>query len=133
MSIPLSMYYKYPYARNETILIIVVKSCKEERNKNLTLHLIGQFWGLSVQQQKGYHDDKNMDKWVSNYLIEWKTLWEKEKLLVTSNFSFSHNVFKGCLLLMLQTSIGAMFIFYLVLGWILFFDSKYTNILPLAN
>ena len=22
-----------------------------------------------------------------------KTLWEKEKLLVTSNFSFSHNVF----------------------------------------
>ena len=23
-----------------------------------------------------------------------KTLWEKEKLLVTSNFSFSHNVFK---------------------------------------
>ena len=24
-----------------------------------------------------------------------KTLWEKEKLLVTSNFSFSHSVFKG--------------------------------------
>ena len=24
----------------------------------------------------------------------WKTLWEKEKLLVTSNFSFSHSVFK---------------------------------------
>ena len=23
-----------------------------------------------------------------------KTLWEKEKLLVTSNFSFSHNVFQ---------------------------------------
>ena len=23
-----------------------------------------------------------------------KTLWEKEKLLVTSNFSFSHSVFK---------------------------------------
>ena len=23
----------------------------------------------------------------------WKTLWEKEKLLVVSNFSFSHNVF----------------------------------------
>ena len=29
-----------------------------------------------------------------------KTLWEKEKLLVTSNFSFSHSVFKG---LVLQT------------------------------
>ena len=24
----------------------------------------------------------------------WKTLWEKEKLLATSNFSFSHGVFK---------------------------------------
>ena len=29
-----------------------------------------------------------------------KTLWEKEKLLVTSNFSFSHSVFKR---LVLQT------------------------------
>ena len=29
-----------------------------------------------------------------------KTLWEKEKLLVMSNFSFSHHVFKG---LVLQT------------------------------
>ena len=33
---------------------------------------------------------------------ELKTLWEKEKLLVTSNLSFSHNVFKSCLLLMRQ-------------------------------
>ena len=31
-----------------------------------------------------------------------ETLWEKEKLLVTSNFSFSHNVFKSCLYLMCQ-------------------------------
>ena len=30
---------------------------------------------------------------------ELKTLWEKEKLLVTSNFSFSNDVFKNCLLL----------------------------------
>ena len=37
-----------------------------------------------------------------NYLIELKTLWEKKKLLVKSNFFFSHNVFKSCLLLMLQ-------------------------------
>ena len=28
-----------------------------------------------------------------NYIQLWKTLLEKEKLLVTSNFSFSHNVF----------------------------------------
>ena len=30
----------------------------------------------------------------------WKTLWAKEKLLVTSNFSFAHSVFKR---LVLQT------------------------------
>ena len=37
-----------------------------------------------------------------SYLIEMKTLWQIEKLLVTSNFSFSHNVLKSCLLLMQQ-------------------------------
>ena len=30
-----------------------------------------------------------------NYWIELKTLWQKEKLLVLSNFSFTHNVFKS--------------------------------------
>ena len=39
---------------------------------------------------------------IQLYLIEWKTWWEKEKLFVTSNFSFCHNVFKSCLLLMHQ-------------------------------
>ena len=39
-----------------------------------------------------------MDKWVYNHLIELKTLRGKEKLLVTSNFSFPCNVFKTCLL-----------------------------------
>ena len=34
-----------------------------------------------------------------NYMIEKKTLWEKEKLLIMSNFFFSHGVFKSCLLL----------------------------------
>ena len=29
---------------------------------------------------------------------DYKTLWEKEKLLVSSNFSFSHNVFKRLIL-----------------------------------
>ena len=43
-----------------------------------------------------------MDKWGYSYLIDLKTLWEKEKLLVTSNFSFSYHVFKICLLLMRQ-------------------------------
>ena len=34
------------------------------------------------------------------FLIEWKTLWEKKKLLVMSNFFFSNNDFKSCLLWM---------------------------------
>ena len=37
---------------------------------------------------------------AESYLKGQKTLWEKEKLLVTSNFSFSHSVFKR---LQLQT------------------------------
>ena len=45
---------------------------------------------------------KRMDKWGFNSLIEKETMWEKDKLLVTSNFSFSHHVFKSCLLLMCQ-------------------------------
>ena len=35
-----------------------------------------------------------MMKMAESYLNGQKTLWEKEKLLVTSNFSFSHSVFK---------------------------------------
>ena len=31
---------------------------------------------------------------AESYPNGWETLWEKEKLLVTSNFSFSHSVFK---------------------------------------
>ena len=31
--------------------------------------------------------------WRTKNIQQWKTLWEKDKLLVTSNFSFSHNVF----------------------------------------
>ena len=36
----------------------------------------------------------NLMKMAENYLNGQKTLWEKEKLLVTSNFSFSQSVFK---------------------------------------
>ena len=39
-------------------------------------------------------------KMTESYPNGYKTLWEKEKLLVTSNFSFSHSVFKR---LVLQT------------------------------
>ena len=36
------------------------------------------------------HNDNFWHLWETSLL---KTLWEKEKLLVTSNFSFSHSVF----------------------------------------
>ena len=36
------------------------------------------------------HDDAYWRPWETSFL---KTLWEKEKLLVTSDFSFFHNVF----------------------------------------
>ena len=36
----------------------------------------------------------NLTKLEESYPNREKTLWEKEKLLVTSNFSFSHCVFK---------------------------------------
>ena len=36
------------------------------------------------------HNDTFWRPWESSLL---KTLWEKEKLLVTSNFSFSHSAF----------------------------------------
>ena len=32
-------------------------------------------------------------RFCSTILLKQKTLWENEKLLVTSNFSFSHSVF----------------------------------------
>ena len=32
-------------------------------------------------------------EWITNDL-KWETLWQKEKLLIMSNFFFFHNVFK---------------------------------------
>ena len=37
---------------------------------------------------------------------EYKTLWEKEKLLVTNNFSFSHSVFKRQVLVKTRACLG---------------------------
>ena len=66
---------------------------------HLTLYRTCQFWVLPISAA-----NKDMvsyiDKWGYNFLIEKKTLWEKKKLLVTSNFFFSHNVFNSCMLLM---------------------------------
>ena len=36
----------------------------------------------------------NLIKLTENSPKRWKTMWEKKKLLITSNFSFSHSVFE---------------------------------------
>ena len=41
----------------------------------------------------------------NKYNRGWKTLREKEKLLVTSNFSFSHNVFHSYISLVGQNAV----------------------------
>ena len=48
----------------------------------------------------GYKTISNLMKMAESFANGYKTFWEKEKLLVASNFSFSHNVFKR---LVLQT------------------------------
>ena len=48
--------------------------------------LVGRYWDLNPLLHR-------YSFWPINNRQLLKTLWEKEKLLVTSNFSFSHNVF----------------------------------------
>ena len=79
--------------------------------------LVGRYWDFKyTKKQSGFtshanfwlfqfssklkYDVKNIDIWGYSFLTEKKTLWEKKKLLVTSNFLFSHNVFKSCVFLM---------------------------------
>ena len=40
----------------------------------------------------------NLMKVAKSFLNRWKTLWEKEKLLITSNFSLSHSVLERLVL-----------------------------------
>ena len=56
--------------------------------------------GSSNSAANEKNDVKNVDKWGCSFLIEEKTFWEKKKLLATSSFFISHNVFKSCQLLM---------------------------------
>ena len=50
---------------------------------------------LHSSKLKEFADDNfKFDGYGESYPNGQKTLWEKEKLLVTSNFSFSHSVFK---------------------------------------
>ena len=50
---------------------------------------------LDSSKSKEFADDNfKVIKMMVSSAKGWKTLWEKEKLLVTSNLSFSHCVFK---------------------------------------
>ena len=40
---------------------------------------------------------ENLNKFKSNYWIQLKTLWQKVKLLMMSNFCFGQNIFNSCL------------------------------------
>ena len=50
---------------------------------------------LDLTKLKAFADDKldGVNMMTSLSLIGYKTLWKKEKMLVTSIFSFSHSVF----------------------------------------
>ena len=50
-----------------------------------TLNIFVKKWKISIIE------------WITNDL-KWKTLWQKEKLLIMSNFFFCYNVFKSRLL-----------------------------------
>ena len=51
-------------------------------------------WFLCVLQHKSFENSVGKEEIACDTSLL-KTLWEKEKLLVTSNFSFSHSVFYG--------------------------------------
>ena len=54
---------------------------------------------LEWSKLKAFAEDKiNVNEKLKFGLRRIKTLWEKEKMLVTSIFSFSHNAFKRLLI-----------------------------------
>ena len=68
--------------------------CTERLTKRNTLKL--SFWEWYIFKSKIIHLKSlphNLDFWGARIKSLLKTLWEKEKMLVTSIFSFSHNVF----------------------------------------
>ena len=61
--------------------------------KDLTLSQMTNF-RLFQTERVCRQQFQNLIKMAGSFLKELKTPWEKEKLLVASNFSFSHGVFK---------------------------------------
>ena len=60
----------------------------------LTLSLIQQFCSRRLRTYFVKKWKISIIKWIT-YDEKWKTLWQKEKLLVLSNFYFCHYVFKN--------------------------------------
>ena len=60
---------------------------------------------LDMTKLKAFADDKlNVAKiTISLFDSVEKTLWEKEKMLVTSNFSFSHSVFQSLFFMVVKS------------------------------
>ena len=102
----------YPYTARRLVHGNLRSCCRtvvsEKRWKYLLNRCFGKRWGLHLQtfarmidewkpaRRKEVkvnpfpHNDSFWRPWETRL---WKTLWEKEKLLITSNFSFSHSVF----------------------------------------
>ena len=92
-----------------TCVEMSIYSCSPKQQQQQQQHSIvfNPLPDMPILDSSSSAADKNMMSKILtnggyNFLIEQKTLWEKEKLLFTSNFFFSHNVFKSCQLLMRQ-------------------------------
>ena len=92
---------RIPYLQRKKQWIYSCRSILPLQNNKLNPLPHMSIWALPIQQQI-----KNMmSKTKANVvqLYDWVENTEgKEKLLITSNFFFSNNVFKSCLLLMCQ-------------------------------
>ena len=89
----------------ELINQVTISSFPTTFSKALFLWVLNPLPDMPILSSSSSADDIDMTSktWTNRDSVIWfcrKTLWEKEKLLVTSNFSFSYNGFKSCLLLM---------------------------------
>ena len=83
-----SFAYSIFYVFEELLIIFSIKFkivvCKLFQSGKILIFVV---W---IKVNPFPHNDTFWHPWQTSLL---KTLWEKEKLLVTSNFSFSHSVF----------------------------------------
>ena len=82
--------------------ILRIRCGKEKLVENEMLNPLPEMPILGSSNSAANKDNDVKNGTNVDTIICVKTLWEKEKLLASSNFSFSRNVFKNCLLLMRQ-------------------------------